>query len=138
MVRRNKFRDSQKTCFDQAGIARKNYSGRNESLNIPLMDSIQRPNTADCQQILYSIDEVAIILGVERNTVYRIINSGSLPVVKFFGRGKRPITRIDEADLRKWISERKENPKEITDQIEAPESEQFLILKGNNFFDKSA
>jgi excisionase family DNA binding protein len=47
--------------------------------------------------------EVARRLGVHRNTVYRLIESGQLPALQLGGRGYT--VRVDETELEQWLYE---------------------------------
>lgn len=52
---------------------------------------------------LLTIDQVAARLGVHRTTVYEFINLSGLKVTRLAAHA----VRIDEADLKAWIEQRK-------------------------------
>lgn len=52
------------------------------------------------QPVLFSVADVAVQLGVCRQTVYNLIYDGSLPSVKF--RGTR---RVSRTALEKWLEQ---------------------------------
>lgn len=60
---------------------------------------------------LLTIDMAAERLKVSRNTVYRLISLGELPVVKVGkaspGFATRGVSRVDAADLEKYIEKNK-------------------------------
>lgn len=57
---------------------------------------------------LLSVVEAGRRIGKSRHTVYRLIASGDLPAVNT-STGNRPVTKITEAAIEKWIHERTSN-----------------------------
>lgn len=55
---------------------------------------------------LYTIPETAARLGIERNTVYRLINAGALRGVNIAASGSKSRLRIREDDLAEFIEAR--------------------------------
>lgn len=64
---------------------------------------------------MLSINAVAALCEVSRNTVYRWIETEGLPVHRLpSGRGSRPVIRIDSEKLTEWIdSYLSDKPKEV-------------------------
>lgn len=63
---------------------------------------------------LYRIEEVAELLDVSRATAYRLVASGDLGSCDVAPTGsKRPKTRISEAHLTKFITDRDRQPKRL-------------------------
>lgn len=61
-----------------------------------VQESVELPN-------LLTIDEAAEYLGVSRRTIYNLISSRKLPVVKIGAQ-----TRIDAEDLRRYVEAQKQ------------------------------
>lgn len=53
------------------------------------------------ERVFLRIAEVADALGVSRATAYELVNRGSIPSVRFEGRGGRGILRVPAEALRK-------------------------------------
>jgi excisionase family DNA binding protein len=53
---------------------------------------------------LLGVPEVAARLGVHRNKVYRLIETGELPAFQLGGRGHT--VRVDERELDAWLYDR--------------------------------
>lgn len=60
----------------------------------------RKKQVSSAQPVLLSVADVAICLGVCRQTVYNLIYDGSLPSVKF--RGMR---RVSRDTLDKWLKQ---------------------------------
>jgi excisionase family DNA binding protein len=61
----------------------------------------ERPTGAHPRGRLLRPTDVARRLGVHRNTVYRLIESGELPAFSLGGRGFT--VRVDEAEFERWF-----------------------------------
>jgi len=59
--------------------------------------------TADTRRYL-SIEETAKYLGISKNTLYKFMSAGNIPLVRL---GARRI-RFDKADLDRWMERHKE------------------------------
>lgn len=53
--------------------------------------------------MLLTVKEAGERLGIGRNAVYTLINSGELRVVNVAGHGKRPRLRVRDDDLQRFI-----------------------------------
>lgn len=58
-------------------------------------------------RLAYSVDEVAAMFGLPRETVYHTIRRGHLPVVRFGTTGRA--IRIMAADLAAWVQKQQED-----------------------------
>lgn len=56
-------------------------------------------NSSSLARLSYTVDEAAAAIGIGRTTLYRLIGSGALPVVKI---GKRTLIRA--ADLNRLLA----------------------------------
>ena len=56
--------------------------------------------------VLLTVPETAVRLGVQRNTVYRLINAGELRAVNVAATGSKSRARIREDDLAAFIESR--------------------------------
>ena len=71
-----------------------------ESLSVKEVSMARKKQVSTAQPIMLSVAEVAVHLGVCRQTVYNLIYDGSLPSVKI--RGLRRVSRISLDD---WLKQ---------------------------------
>ena len=63
---------------------------------------------------LYRIEEAAELLGISRPTAYRLIAAGDLGSCDVApAHSRRPMTRISEAHIAKFIADRDRKPKRL-------------------------
>lgn len=60
--------------------------------------------------LLYTVREAGEQLGIGRNAVYTLINTGELRVVNVAGAGKRPKLRVRADDLQRFVDANTHDP----------------------------
>ena len=70
--------------------------------------------TAEAQPLAHQLPRAAQISGLSRSTLYNLIKTGELPVIKV---GRR--TLIADADLRSLINRHRSKPEAITSRVAA-------------------
>jgi excisionase family DNA binding protein len=65
-----------------------------DDLGAAIIEALAEPPDADAPEKLYSIPEAAGLLGVSRNTTYRLLGAGGLRSVKVGGRRLVPSSAI--------------------------------------------
>jgi excisionase family DNA binding protein len=65
------------------------------------------------QQRWATVNEVALMLSITPRSVYRMVESGTLPGVKF-GEGRRQNVRIPVDALDEWMKQQETQAREVT------------------------
>ena len=60
--------------------------------------------TASVQQLLYSVTQVAKMIGFSRSKTYQMVQDGKIPSITVEGR-----TRVTREALNKWIAQQPEH-----------------------------
>ena len=83
-----------------------------ENSTAPHVQSSERTGeSSTLERLVFTVDEAALLLGVNRKVVYEAVRSGQIPARRI---GKRRIV-IVRAALLDWLSQGRVMPSELTD-----------------------